>query len=74
MDLENQKEMFKLEMEKINLQHQNELEKLKIESNNQLTNNLTNSFMASIFSNPQDMEKRIRELIELGNKLGNDKK
>ncbi len=70
LDLENQKEMFKLEIDKINLQHQNELEKLKVESNNQLTNNLANSFMSSLFTNPQSIEN----LIELANKLNKNKK
>lgn len=74
LDLENQKEMFKLEMEKINLQHQNELEKLKVESNNQLANSLASSYLTSVFSEPQKMETKIKELIEIGNKIKNDKK
>lgn len=70
LDLENQKEVFKLEIEKINLQHQNELEKMKVDSNNQLTNNFANSFVTTLFQNPQG----IQALIDLGNKLNKDKK
>ena len=70
LDLEIQKEIFKLEIEKINLQHQNELEKMKVDSNNQLTNNLANSFVNTLFQNPQN----IQDLIDLGNKLNKDKK
>lgn len=70
LDLENQKEIFKLEIEKINLQHQNELEKMKVDSNNQLTNNLANSFVNTLLKNPQ----AIQDLIDLGNKLNKNKK
>ena len=69
LDLENQKELFKLEIDKINLQHQNELEKIKIESSNQLTNNIAANLMP-LFLNPNNMES----LIELGNKINKDKK
>ena len=69
LDLENQKELFKLEIEKINLQHQNEMEKMKVDSNNQLTNNLASSLVTSLLQNP----KGIQDLIDLGNKVNKNK-
>lgn len=69
LDLENQRELFKLEIDKINLQHQNELEKIKIESSNQLTNNLAAGIMP-LLSNA----KNIKDLMELKNKINKDSK
>ena len=69
LDLEKQKELFKLEIDKINLQHQNELEKLKVESNNQLTNSLSEGIVSILFSNPQ----KLKDLIDFTDKLNNKK-
>ena len=43
---------------------------MKVDSNNQLTNNFANSFVTTMFQNPQS----IQALIDLGNKLNKDKK
>ena len=70
LDLENQKEIFKLEIEKINLQHQNELEKMKVDSNNQLTNSVANTFLNSFLTNPASFN----EFVSLADKFKKDKK
>ena len=70
LDLENQKEIFKLEIDKINLQHQNDLEKMKVDSNNQLTNSVASTFLNSFLTNPTTFN----DFVALADKLNKDKK
>ena len=59
-----------MEIEKINLQHQNEIEKIKLESKNQLTNNVASTFLNSILTNPTSFN----DFIALADKFNKDKK
>jgi hypothetical protein len=63
--LENQKELFNLELEKMKVQHQHEIEKSKVDSDNAFNSNLTNTMVSSILHNPQI----IKELIAINESL-----